>query len=212
MASVSIVKIKVRRGTDAERKQITLDAGELGFTTDTDSKRLFVGDGITIGGIPIGCKVYYNADLGDITTYDTAQPGDVIYDKITKQLLVLDNFGQNVGTASRFYIGPGVDQQTLAFSSLYPGSSGIIAVKDSGITEKQISSTTFTNGITGGSNTKIGINFDNVKITYSTGKLTVNDAGLNLALISGSTLPTSNPGPNLLWVDAGAGNVIKRGT
>jgi len=212
MASVSIVKIKIRRGTNAERQQITLDAGELGFTTDTASKRVFVGDGITVGGIPVGCKVYYNADLTDITTYDTAQPGDMVYDKITKQLLVLDNFGQGVITASRFYIGPGVDQQTLTFSSLYPQTSGILAVRDGGITEKQITSTTFTNGITGGSNTKVGVNYDNVKITYSTGKLTVNDAGLNLALINASTLPTSNPGLNLLWVDAGAGNVIKRGT
>lgn len=212
MASVSIVKIKVRRGTNAERQQITLDVGELGFTTDTDSKRLFVGDGVTKGGVVVGNKVFYNADLNNTTTYNTAQNGDVVYDKTTKQLVVLDNINGNVALATRNYIGPGVDNVTIGFSTFYPGTSGILTVKDNSINENKIASTTFVNGITGGSGYKVGVNYDNVKITYTGSKLTVNDAGLNLSLINASTLPTSNPGPNLLWVDAGAGNVIKRGT
>ena len=34
MATVSIAKIKIRRGTDYERKLIILDNGELGYVTD----------------------------------------------------------------------------------------------------------------------------------------------------------------------------------
>ena len=40
--------LQIRRGTDAERTGITPLAGELIFTTDT--KKLYVGDGSTVGG------------------------------------------------------------------------------------------------------------------------------------------------------------------
>ena len=44
----TLIKLLVRRGTDADRKNIVLEAGELGYTTDME--RLFVGDGTTAGG------------------------------------------------------------------------------------------------------------------------------------------------------------------
>lgn len=50
MAQLDVAKIKIRRGLNSERLQVVLDNGELGFTTDT--QRLFVGDGVTLGGIP----------------------------------------------------------------------------------------------------------------------------------------------------------------
>ena len=43
--------LQIRRGTDAERGGITPLAGELIFTTDT--KKLFVGDGSTVGGVQV---------------------------------------------------------------------------------------------------------------------------------------------------------------
>jgi Major tropism determinant N-terminal domain len=42
------MSLRIRRGTDTQRTSIVFDAGELIYTTDT--KRLFVGDGITSGG------------------------------------------------------------------------------------------------------------------------------------------------------------------
>ena len=42
------MSLRIRRGTDAQRTSIVFDAGELIYTTDT--KRLYVGDGITSGG------------------------------------------------------------------------------------------------------------------------------------------------------------------
>ena len=41
--------LRLRRGTDAERQLITFAEGELVYTTDT--KKLYVGDGETLGGI-----------------------------------------------------------------------------------------------------------------------------------------------------------------
>ena len=43
--------LKVRRGSNAERQQIVFEQGELVYTTDT--KKLYVGDGINQGGFPV---------------------------------------------------------------------------------------------------------------------------------------------------------------
>lgn len=75
MADIKIVKLKIRRGTDSQRRTTLLDQGELGYTTDT--KRLFVGNGVLSGGLNLGTKVhppltnYYslstlNAETGDL--------------------------------------------------------------------------------------------------------------------------------------------------
>ena len=46
------MSLRIRRGTDAQRQQITPDEGEIIFTTDT--QKMYIGDGITQGGINIG--------------------------------------------------------------------------------------------------------------------------------------------------------------
>jgi hypothetical protein len=48
---VQIMALQIRRGTDAERLEITPLQGELIFTTD--NKEVYVGDGTTVGGIGI---------------------------------------------------------------------------------------------------------------------------------------------------------------
>lgn len=68
MANVTIVKLKVRRGSDAQRKTIILDQGEVGYTLDT--RRLFVGDGSTEGGHVIG-----NKSVGPFTNIASLGPG-----------------------------------------------------------------------------------------------------------------------------------------
>ena len=64
----TLLKLLVRRGTDAERQLITLDVGELGYTTD--GKRLFVGDGSTVGGNVAG-----NVFLGSTTDHTLITEG-----------------------------------------------------------------------------------------------------------------------------------------
>lgn len=44
--------LKIRKGTDAERSLVTFSEGELIYTTDT--KQIFIGDGLTIGGVFVG--------------------------------------------------------------------------------------------------------------------------------------------------------------
>jgi hypothetical protein len=58
--------LRLRRGTDAERLLITPFAGEPIFTTDT--KQLFIGDGATLGGVPIDTTI--GGSLSTLTDVD----------------------------------------------------------------------------------------------------------------------------------------------
>jgi len=100
-----ITKILIRQGTDVQRRTadvtgVVFSSGEPGYCVDT--KRLFVGDGSTPGGFPIGVQ-----NLGSVSTlygtwqngfsYDTimtfnnkgASVGDFIYDRDTRGLYAL---------------------------------------------------------------------------------------------------------------------------
>jgi hypothetical protein len=45
------MSLRIRRGTDAQRQTLTFDQGEVVYTTDT--KKVYIGDGITAGGVNI---------------------------------------------------------------------------------------------------------------------------------------------------------------
>ena len=71
----TLLKLLVRRGTDTERKEVTLDEGEFGYTTDT--KRVFIGDGTTPGGTLVGNKFLGTAET---ITDKTGVIGDIAFD------------------------------------------------------------------------------------------------------------------------------------
>jgi hypothetical protein len=54
--------IRLRRGTDAERLTVIFADGEPVYTTDTH--KLFMGDGATLGGIEVGPLTLTWADVG----------------------------------------------------------------------------------------------------------------------------------------------------
>ena len=58
--------LQIRRGTDAQRQGITPKAGEPIFTTDT--KKLFIGDGSTAGGIIVDTTGNQLTDIIQDTT------------------------------------------------------------------------------------------------------------------------------------------------
>lgn len=100
MANVSIVKVKVRRGTDAQRRQITLDQGELGFTTDF--QRFFIGDGATVGGVSPAIKFYTvnQQALSALAPSQTpVQLGDVVYDTYSSCFFTLTGAPNNTWTS-----------------------------------------------------------------------------------------------------------------
>jgi len=84
----TLLKLLVRSGTDSDRKTITLDTGELGYTTD--AKRLFIGDGVTLGGKIVGN--IYNGSRPDITSgAGTPMIGDIAFNSNTSSLYRLSS-------------------------------------------------------------------------------------------------------------------------
>lgn len=80
----TLLKLLIRRGADDDRVNVVLSQGELGYTTDT--KRLYVGDGSTPGGILVGNK--FTGTAVDITTLQNVMPGDYGYDADAHSLLI----------------------------------------------------------------------------------------------------------------------------
>jgi len=75
-----IGKIKVRRGTDSQRKLVTFEEGELVFSID--KKRLYIGNGNTEGGILVSNRNYVKDSLGVPPVVPTeVQHGDIVHDK-----------------------------------------------------------------------------------------------------------------------------------
>ncbi len=73
----TLLKLLIRRGTDVDRKQVVLSEGELGYTVDT--KRLYIGDGQTKGGIPVAGSSFLGS-VPDVTIFTSAVSGDLAYD------------------------------------------------------------------------------------------------------------------------------------
>lgn len=67
--------LRLRRGTNAERQLITPAEGEIVYTTDT--KLLYVGDGSTVGGVPVGGgEGGGSATLSGLTDVDATDVAD----------------------------------------------------------------------------------------------------------------------------------------
>lgn len=68
--------LQFRRGTDSDRSTITPDIGEPLFTTNT--KRLFIGDGTTAGGLRIGLDSSEVLDIVNDNSVDSAIVENII--------------------------------------------------------------------------------------------------------------------------------------
>jgi len=81
----TLLKLLVRRGTNFDRQQITLETGELGYSTDT--KRLYIGDGTTKGGVIVGNK--WAGEAADLTSLAPVASGDYAYDTDNREFKIV---------------------------------------------------------------------------------------------------------------------------
>jgi microcystin-dependent protein len=148
MANITIVKLKVRRGTDGQRKEIVLDQGEVGYTLD--SKRLFVGDGATYGG-----KVAGNVNVGPFNSSASLGPavdespflqvGDIGY--ADSRLFILtgaSSTGRDYTNALSgwAYIGNVPDEEFIGFDP-----SNKLTIKKQSLDSQYLGSTFFGDGL-----------------------------------------------------------------
>ena len=214
MSEIKISKIKVRRGTDDQRKKVIFDQGELAYTTDT--KRLFVGNGVLSGGDAAGSVFHL-----PLTTYGSlsslpAVRGDVVsVSSKTYQLTGSDP--TNLSNWMDITLKISSDFKFSSTNTLTVSNSAISAVclkpetisnglkiesnilqtsfntksleisatklslKTSGIDEREISSTTFGNGISGGSGNKVSLKIDPQHFYFSGGVLSLSLSSMSVS-------------------------------
>jgi hypothetical protein len=73
--------LQIRRGTNAERQTITPAAGELIFTTDT--KKLYIGDGSTAGGVVVDSAILAPVHTSSPDNRPTGVKGLIIFNDST---------------------------------------------------------------------------------------------------------------------------------
>ena len=86
-----ITRIIIRRGTEAERSSVLLLQSEPGFAVD--SKRLYIGDGITYGGVTIGTKflgfIGFGAIASNVPATNAPAVNDIVFDNTSNILYAL---------------------------------------------------------------------------------------------------------------------------
>lgn len=111
---MSAQQIKVRRGTDAQRQGVTLAEGEPAFTTDT--KQLFVGDGVAPGGVPIASTT--ETTLGPHGVEPFAQVRQADGNALTTNTSQTNSFHIKAGTNNAFVLaGPALSASGAANTS-----------------------------------------------------------------------------------------------
>lgn len=190
MPDIKIVKLKIRRGTEIQRKQVILDQGELGYVTDT--KRAFVGDGSTLGGTVIGTKVF--TPVASNRAGLNAYTGDVV----VENNLMYQLTGANAGQLSAWkLISPIVDNSTINY-----GTSNVLRIKPDGVGIAQLGNITYNLGGIVMNNTQgLSANVDKTTIIVNTSNQLaistvyassiigqINNTQINTATLAGSAL------------------------
>ena len=198
MPDIEIVKLKLRRGTDSQRQLVILEQGELGYTTDT--KRVWVGDGILSGGNIVGNIAHTPLNVINKTGLTTAVQGDLVLERG----LLYQLSGTDYSLASSWgFIGTRVDNDTIEYnannqlvikslsaefgpdSGLIDTGTGIrINVDDvtlnvtstgvlsvSSVDQKHMAASSFGNGIQGGSGSTIQLDVNGSQFGFISNQL-----------------------------------------
>lgn len=209
-----------------ERKSVIIDQGEVVHTIDT--KRLFVGNGVLSGGDVVGNKNYLPitqytslstiaAEVGDLTSIN-----GIIYQLSAMPASNTSNWcpltaSNYIGLSSLsaaqinpLTINNGLmikdnTLQTNFNTKFFQISADQLSIKSSSIDQREISSSSFGDGISGGSGNTVTLNIDPTYFSFSGGKLTFN-VSLSSTIIdvdnttitnSGGTISLTNLGTSL---------------
>ena len=128
MPTVDVAKIKIRRGSNTDRKLIILDSGELGYTIDTN--RVYIGNGNLKGGSSVGTFNFNNSTRSNISVKNKAEVGDLVFENY-----VLYSLSGTDATSSVSWtrLTPNVDGTTIQYNTDYQLeviTSGIVTAGD----------------------------------------------------------------------------------
>jgi hypothetical protein len=209
MPEIVIAKTKFRRGSNDERKSVSFDQGEPVFTTDTKRLFIGTGSlsgGIVIGSkihppitnfhslsntiAEIGDLQFANNKFYQLTAYNSWGDVNLKLNPITFSYDSSNYLNLNQDSISAIYLdsstisnGIKVDSGLLQLdfqTKSFELSSGKLSIKISGLDEREISSTSFGNGIEGGSGDKISLKVDPSYFIFSGDTLSLSSAPVDI--------------------------------
>lgn len=198
MPNIRIIKLKVRRGSEAERKIVVLEQGELGYTVDT--KRLFVGNGFTSGGETVASKIHEVRSTSDSRNLiSTAYQNDLVYENNFIYQLTGTDYSK---LSAWSFVGTQVDNNSIKYDD-----NRKLSIKGSGITTSMLQPSAITvgklnsnvvfasGGLTLNSVSGLSANMDPnvfeivnnvIRIRPDTGVSSINSSALSKGLVGGS--------------------------
>ena len=190
MPDITIVKLKIRRGTDAQRKSVVLEQGELGYAIDT--QRLFVGNGVILGGTVAGNIIHPPLSIpGTRVNQSNAVAGDCVYENSVLWQLTGSSFSDINGWVS---ISPKGDEIYIANNV-----NNQLTIKTKSITPDKLSDTVvYSQGGISTSANGLSANIDTTYLAISSNKITINAVNQNI-------IPSSALGKGL---QGGSGTVL----
>lgn len=161
-----IVKFKLRRGTEDQRKTVVFEEGEMVYVTDT--KKVYVGDGRLSGGSLLSNNIYNLSGMPAAYTEN-----DLVYRTDFGLLYIATS-----NPVDPFvFTGPYADTTTITFSA------NKLCLALSGIGPKHLSTTVAGSGL--------ALNLSGLYINYDPSKLAITDGRLTIlpnSLLSGITV------------------------
>ncbi len=180
MADIQVIKLKVRRGLNSQRRLVVLDEGELGYTIDT--QRLFVGTGTLSGGIAAAPKIHQPlTNFNDVSGLNP-EKGDLVY---------ADNKLYQYTLTSWTFIGPQVDDGFIEYDVDNQLTIALSSVDGTRLNKQTLSSTSVTfNGNT------LVVNYNSTQFTISGAQFALNSNAIKPIHIDTSTVSRGLIGGN----------------
>ena len=175
---MSLTRILLRKGLESQRSTIVLSDGEPGYAID--SKRLYVGDGSTPGGVSVGTKFLGRVSFtptGGVNYPTPVYPsyGDLIYETGTNLIYALTgtDWGQ-AGAWQAMGTNFNPDQITLTKSGT------TVSVRTGGLSAFHFSTGSIGTGLTrtGGSNQILRIEQPTAELTFTGNQLSIANGGV----------------------------------
>ena len=126
--SDQITKILIRKGIESEKNAIILSEAELGYTTD--QKRLWLGDGVPLGGVNAANK--YLGSFSTPSAVSNPVIGDIIYNQSNTQFQILTGTDSDGNIGDDQYVNLSFNQGTV--TRIDAGTGLIFNTADSFIT------------------------------------------------------------------------------
>lgn len=184
-----ITRIIIRRGLESERSGVVLLQSEPGYATD--SKRLYIGDGTTAGGNPVGARflgyVAFGPVYSNVSSALAPTSGDFVYDTASNILYALT--GRNYDKTDNFR---NLGIQKFADSITIQDTSNIFSVKQDSLDATYLKTLAVGTGLTReSSNAVLRIAQPSAELSFSGNSLQITDGGVanvKLATMGANTI------------------------